>query len=153
MSSVRMSFNGNAPSGNNLALRKSATQSTTGSGGVASRAVDGNTSGIWNNGSITHTQGGASLNPWWRVDLGATYDVANAKDELFLNMKPHMGKKVSLSLVNHLGNQLIQQDIANVSTDLISMNTTQIQNGLYYVLIKVDGQKTFTKKVLIHRLY
>jgi len=68
-----------------------------------------------------------------------------AKDELFLNLKPHMGKKVSLSLVNHLGNQLIQQDIATVSTDLISINTTQIQNGLYYIIIKVDGQKTFTK--------
>jgi len=41
--------------------------------------------------------------------------------KFFLNLKPHTGKKVSLSSVNHLGNQLIQQGIAKVSTDVISM--------------------------------
>ncbi len=53
----------------NVALNKPATQSTTRFGGVASRAVDGNTSGN----SFTHTdfeQG------WWRVDLLDEYDIS-----------------------------------------------------------------------------
>jgi hypothetical protein len=42
----------------NVAKGKSATQSTTSSGGVASRAVDGNTNGNYGAASVTHTQGG-----------------------------------------------------------------------------------------------
>ena len=42
--------------------------SSTGWGGTASRAVDGNTDGVWDNGSVAHT--GKQANPWWEVDLG-----------------------------------------------------------------------------------
>ena len=52
----------------NLALNKTATMSSTGWGGTASRAVDGNTDGVWDNGSVAHT--GKQANPWWEVDLG-----------------------------------------------------------------------------------
>ena len=55
---------------NNLALVGTATQSSTGWGGVASRAIDGNTDGIYNNNSCTHTTD--QPNSWWEVDLGAT---------------------------------------------------------------------------------
>ena len=55
----------------NLALQtrgSTATQSSTAWGGVASRAIDGNTDGnFWNN-SVTHTND--EYQPWWRVDLG-----------------------------------------------------------------------------------
>ena len=90
----------------------------------------------------------------FQIDLTKVTVFPNpARDELFLNMSPYVGKKATVSLVNHLGKQIIEQDIATVSTDLISMNTSKIQNGLYYLIVKVDGQKAFTKKVLIHRLY
>ena len=52
----------------NLAIDGTATQSTTGWGGLASRAIDGNTSGLWGMGSITHTTN--SQDAWWEVDLG-----------------------------------------------------------------------------------
>lgn len=52
----------------NLALGKPATQSSDEHGGVAQRAVDGNTSGHWGDGSVTHT--GSDLYSWWEVDLG-----------------------------------------------------------------------------------
>lgn len=45
-----------------------ATQSSSGWGGVASRAIDGNVNGFYNQGSVTHT---ANLpQSWWEVDLG-----------------------------------------------------------------------------------
>lgn len=56
--------------GKNIALGKPTTQNSTGHGGNSSRAVDGNTSGDWGDGSITHTAEGVST-PSWEVDLGA----------------------------------------------------------------------------------
>lgn len=55
----------------NLALKKTATQSSTLNGGDAARAVDGNTDGNWSAGSVTHTD--SSKQAWWQVDLGAVY--------------------------------------------------------------------------------
>jgi len=58
----------------NRALGESATQSSTGFGGVPGRAVDGNTNGVWQNGSITHTT--AESQPWWQVDLGESGSIS-----------------------------------------------------------------------------
>ena len=68
--SARATLTVTAPS-SNLALNKDARMSSTGWGGVASRAVDGNTDGVWDNGSLAHT--GRQANPWWEVDLGQTH--------------------------------------------------------------------------------
>lgn len=51
----------------NLAQGKPASQSTTGWGAEASRAVDGNTDGNFGNGSVTHTV--YDPQAWWQVDL------------------------------------------------------------------------------------
>ncbi len=63
----------------NLALNKTATQSTTAYKSTASNAVNGVTTGKYAaNGAaendITHTNG-TDANPWWQVDLGAVYDI------------------------------------------------------------------------------
>ena len=52
-----------------LARGKPTTQNSTSSGGVASRAVDGNPSQTWGAGSMTLTDGGPPQS--WQVDLGA----------------------------------------------------------------------------------
>ena len=57
----------------NVAEGKAATQSSTFSGRVADRAVDGNVSGDWALDSVSSTN--SQANAWWRVDLGATYSV------------------------------------------------------------------------------
>ncbi len=54
--------------GSNIAPSGKATQSTEILGGAASRAIDGNTSGVWTENSVTHTQ--TSESPWWELDLG-----------------------------------------------------------------------------------
>jgi len=54
----------------NLARSGRASQSTTGYGGAPERAVDGNTSGDWSAGSVTHTEEGKDLHPCWELDLG-----------------------------------------------------------------------------------
>jgi len=55
----------------NLALNKPVEQSTSGWGGVAERAVDGNTNGHWWGGSVTHTLWSSygDAEPWFKLDL------------------------------------------------------------------------------------
>ena len=55
--------------GANVARKGKASQSSTGYGGVASRAIDGKTGGNFSDGGQTHTQEGTE-DPWWQVDLG-----------------------------------------------------------------------------------
>ena len=53
----------------NMALLGAATQSTNRpSDGFASNAIDGNTSGLWANNSVSHTIGN-EVAPWWQVEL------------------------------------------------------------------------------------
>jgi len=51
-----------------ISFHKKAEQSSTGHGGRASRAVDGNTNGNYGRLSCSHTR--RTNNPWWNVDLG-----------------------------------------------------------------------------------
>ncbi|HEY3787193.1 MAG TPA: discoidin domain-containing protein, partial [Urbifossiella sp.] len=60
--------------GKNVALNKKATQINTGYGGVAARAVDGNTSGSFGDNGQTHTQEGTD-DAWWEVDLGGEFPI------------------------------------------------------------------------------
>jgi len=57
----------------NLALLGTATQSSVLHSGEASRANDGDTDGVFGNGSVTHTA--IESQPWWMVDLGANYHI------------------------------------------------------------------------------
>ena len=52
-----------------IAFEGVARQSSTGFGGVAARAIDGDTSGAYEGGSVTHTA--TERDPWWEVELGA----------------------------------------------------------------------------------
>ena len=59
--------------GENVARGGKASQSSTAHGGEASRAIDGNSSGFFNNDGQTHTR--EESDPWWEVDLGKDYAV------------------------------------------------------------------------------
>jgi hypothetical protein len=57
----------------NLALGKPATASSEAFGGLASRAVDGDTNGSFDNNSVSHTD--QADHAWWQVDLGAAVQI------------------------------------------------------------------------------
>jgi len=59
----------------NLALGKTATQSSTSLGAAASRAVDGDTNPVYAGNSISYTN--SELNAWWQVDLGSQSPIHN----------------------------------------------------------------------------
>ncbi|MCA9193642.1 MAG: DUF1553 domain-containing protein [Planctomycetales bacterium] len=57
----------------NVAGRGTAKQSSTAYGGDASRAIDGNSDGLYEQNSTTHTE--TSNNPWWELDLGSALPI------------------------------------------------------------------------------
>lgn len=74
--------------GPNLALKKSVRQSSTGFGGDAQRAVDGDTNGDFNRGSVSHTA--QEKEPWWEVDLGRMEDITEIR--LWNRTDQHSGR-------------------------------------------------------------
>ncbi|MSQ95538.1 MAG: c-type cytochrome [Gemmataceae bacterium] len=60
--------------GKNVARSGKASQSSTASGGDASRGIDGNKSGVYGDGGQTNTAEGTT-NPWWEVDLGKEFSI------------------------------------------------------------------------------
>ena len=60
--------------GQNIARRGKARQSSTGHGGEAKRAIDGNKDGAYAKGVQTHTNEQAS-DPWWEIDLGSEVSI------------------------------------------------------------------------------
>ncbi len=61
----------------NIAVGKSASQSSTDAGGLPERAIDGNNNGRFDEHSVSHTQ--SELNAWWQVDLGAIYNLSSIR--------------------------------------------------------------------------
>jgi len=55
--------------GENVALGGTATQSSDGWGAYAPRAIDGNTSGVWGHGSVTHTDPDDTGDKWWNLEI------------------------------------------------------------------------------------
>ncbi len=53
--------------GVNVATKGKAKQSSDDFAGTAERAIDGNTSGVYTNNSVTHTKQGDA--PWWELEL------------------------------------------------------------------------------------
>jgi hypothetical protein len=63
--------------GDNVARLGITRQSSTDFGGPAERAVDGNTDGAHDQGSVTHTA--TESNPWWEVELRASAEVREVR--------------------------------------------------------------------------
>ncbi|XP_028985089.2 uncharacterized protein LOC114843053 [Betta splendens] len=62
-----------APTGENLAVKGKASQSSVYQFGLAYNSVDGNRATKWEQGSCSRTN--KNFEPWWRLDLGTTHKV------------------------------------------------------------------------------
>ncbi|HBL77296.1 MAG: hypothetical protein A2W90_22000 [Bacteroidetes bacterium GWF2_42_66] len=102
----------------NVALNKTATQSSTAYSAVASRGVDGNTSGLWANNSVTHTN--SDMNAWWQVDLGEDYQISSIQ----------VWNRTDACCMARMDNFYVFLADAFTSYDL---TTTINQSGMWYV--------------------
>ena len=129
----------------NLALNQPATQSSTDYSGAAGLAVDGNTNGVYGNGSVTHTQEN-SQNPWWRVDLGATYNVEQIN--VFNRIDNCCGDRLNGATV-YVGNVNSNSPADYTAVGTLSGSTsvqslTGVNTTGRYVMVRIAGQGTLS---------
>ena len=108
-----------------VAIGKSAGQSSTYSTASAALAIDGNTDGNFNNGSVNHTNSDSQA--WWQVDLGAVYDLTTI----------NVWNRTDGSQSRLSGFYVLVSDIPFNSTDL---NIAKNQSGVsYYYISGIAG--------------
>ena len=138
----------------NAALGKPTAQKSTGFGGDSSRAVDGNTSGVYNEGSTTHTT--LIHGPWWYVDLQGSYTIQevviwNRKDccsDRLSNAKVRLLTSISDDGVNYISEETLPDmdgeekfvwdtsDIPN--SGVVGVYVFIPANGVYLALAEVQ---------------
>ena len=97
----------------NVASGGTATQSSVGSNGAPERAIDGNTSGVYEDDTVTHTA--TEANPWWEVDLGGVKSV----DMIVLYNRNTAMERINGAIVRGLAEDRSEQfsiEVAAVST-------------------------------------
>jgi len=90
----------------------------------------------------------------FNIDLEGISTFPNpAQGELFISVKPLIGKAGTLTMVNQYGQVVQSIQLAEIESDILRINTAKLSNGLYYLNVVTSERKAFTKKVMIHRLY
>ncbi len=110
----------------NVARKGKASQSSTDYGGEAARAIDGNTSGSFNDNTVTHTK--QEKDPWWEVDLGATYPLQSIAVWPRTDAHPGMLANVRITLYDEnrkvVGEQSLSGQILATKTALLTDSPT-----------------------------
>ncbi|XP_041649949.1 fucolectin-4-like [Cheilinus undulatus] len=130
-----------APTGENLALKGKATQSSLYDfQSIAYNAIDGNTGNRWAYGSCTATTN--MMNPWWRLDLVKTHRVFSVK----VTNRVEVPERLNGAEI-HIGDSLDNHGINNPRCAVISSipagQTAKFQcNGMdgRYVTINIPGR-------------
>ncbi len=86
----------------------SASQSSVGWGGVASRAIDGITAGNWYDGNVTHTYN--DVNAWWKVDLGQDRTIRRVHLWNRQDAAPYRLSNYRVSVLDSAGNTVASED-------------------------------------------
>ena len=121
----------------NLALNKTATASSTTSGFPAGNAVDGNNTTHWRSGTASST-----TVVWWRVDLGATYNINN----VVINWRANFYAKkytVQVSLTGSGWTAVYADNAGNGGIDNVSFATASAR----YVRIRMTQNNTSTERL------
>ena len=102
-------------------MGKNTSQTTTTHNGVPARAVDGNTSGIWGQRSITHTASG--VGQWWQVDLGNIHRIVDMTIFNRTNCCTHRLGNFTVSISNSSGgNPIWSQTITTEPSPSVMLN-------------------------------
>ncbi|MCH6255969.1 DUF6250 domain-containing protein [Puniceicoccaceae bacterium K14] len=144
----------------NLALGKTATQSSTAYNAPAERAVDGNISGTFTDGSVTHTSD--ALDSWWQVDLGEPAEIGLVDVYGRLDCCSDRLSSYTVSLLNAEGGEVASEyfseypnpsnsfNFGGAEAQIVKVQLTDIDGVAYpmslaevevygYVLIDSDG--------------
>jgi len=88
------------------------------------------------------------------IDLNAISFFPNpAQNELFLNLSEYQGKQATIIISNKYGQIMEQIDLSEIPAELVKVNLSSYQNGLYFVRTKIARSKFVGQKVFISKMY
>lgn len=108
------------PVSDNLALNGDASQSTTRFSGNANRAIDGNTNGVWGNGSVTHTAN--APNQWWQVDISANKAIGDINIFNRTNCCTTRLTNFTVSVINSNGTTTFSKSFNQTPSPSVTLN-------------------------------
>lgn len=76
-----------------------------------------------------------------------------AQEELFLNLKPFAGKQATIQLINNFGQVVRTENLGELGGETERLDLKNVENGLYFIQIKVEGKKALQQKIVVERLY
>ena len=105
----------------NIAPLGTASQSSTSYNGSASRAIDGNTDGTYQNASVTHTL--AQSRPSWRVDWSDSYEIDEIKIFNRTDCCTFRLSNFTVSVINSSGNTVFSRVISGEAPPSMTIDT------------------------------
>ncbi len=76
-----------------------------------------------------------------------------AKALIHINLTKYANEKATIQIMDGLGKQYMEQSIEKLSGAILQIPIHQLNNGLYYLVIKVGNQPAFTRKVVVNQWY
>ncbi|MEM6320098.1 MAG: PQQ-dependent sugar dehydrogenase [Bacteroidota bacterium] len=74
-----------------------------------------------------------------------------AQDALYLSLKPFVGQSATIQLTNKVGQIVRTKRIEFIGDGTEQLDLRAIENGLYYLMIDVEGRKVIYEKVVVER--
>ncbi|MCB9299526.1 MAG: T9SS type A sorting domain-containing protein [Lewinellaceae bacterium] len=74
-----------------------------------------------------------------------------AVDELNVRLGDFVGETATLSIFNSMGQLVQQRDLGEIQTPTERIQLNNLQSGVYYMSVQVEGQGTFTEKFLVNK--
>ncbi len=107
---------------------------------------------VYTNGTFDYTE---IKNIEFNIDLEGLSMYPNpAQNLLNFNLKPVVGKSVTIRITNNFGQVVSTLDLGTVENESVQFPLNKhIPNGFYQVFIEVSGQKAITRKLIVKRLY
>ncbi len=72
-----------------------------------------------------------------------------AQDELNVKMEGFLGGRAILRVHNSLGQLMLERRVDIVEEPIQRLNTSQLQSGMYFLTVDVDGKGKFTEKFMV----
>lgn len=113
------------PDFDNVALDGTANQSTTAYGGEAGFAIDGNTNGVYNDGSVSHTDVVAE-GTWWAVALDSSYTIDNIVVYNRTDSNEDRLSNFTVEVLDENDQIVFTQTITNTPNPSVTINTGDV---------------------------
>ncbi|MEM6317987.1 MAG: PKD domain-containing protein [Bacteroidota bacterium] len=90
----------------------------------------------------------------FHIDLKTIHMYPNpATDFLNINLGKVEGKQVTVRIMNNYGQIVKSLELDEVKTPIVQLPINDIVNGLYQVLIKINGRRITSRKLIVNRMY